>query len=94
MICPNCKGSGICGYYSVKEQAFVDYICAACQGKGIIIITNGDVIRGSDDEKMATIIAAKLVELAKGLYGIADVVDRDAVLKWLQQPCEKEKQEV
>lgn len=47
--------------------------------------TIADKIRKANIDEMATIIAAKLVQLARKEYGVCDVVDKASVLEWLQQ---------
>ena len=48
--------------------------------------TNEEYLRTVNVDDMATMIATKLLELARNEYGMCDVVDRKIVLEWLKQP--------
>ena len=49
-------------------------------------MTNEEYLRTANVDDMATMIATKLLELARHEYGMCDVVDREIVLEWLKQP--------
>ena len=86
MKCPKCNGRGTVGYYHIDH--FVDIECDRCNGSGEVSeveMTNEEWLRSASSNDMATMIATKLLELARHEYGMCDVVDRDIVLEWLKE---------
>lgn len=91
MKCPKCNGRGTVGYYHIDH--FVDVECDRCNGSGEVSeveMTNEEYLRSANANDMATMIATKLLELARHEYGMCDVVDREIVLEWLKQPHNNE----
>lgn len=90
MKCPMCDGTG---KSEIGVGAFTIHgaDCDRCNGKGVIEpMTNEEYLRTANVDDMATMIATKLLELARHEYGMCDVVDREIVLEWLKQPHTKE----
>ena len=77
--CDDCKFVEDCVDYGWKD-------CKKFTSKPSEPITNEEDLRTTNVDDMATMIATKLLELARHEYGMCDVVDREIVLEWLKQP--------
>lgn len=88
MKCPKCKGKTECFkevFNDGKRRREILVECDMCHGSGEVPMTNEEYLRVANVNDMATMIATKLLELARHEYGMCDVVDRDIVLKWLKE---------
>lgn len=76
--CDDCKFHEECADYGWQG-------CRKFTPKPNEPMTNEEYLRSANVDDMATMIATKLLELARNEYGMCDVVDRDIVLEWLKE---------
>ena len=82
-LCGNCIHFDVC--YVPRSIGCVE-ICGHFREEPKEPMTNEEYLRTANVDDMATMIATKLLELARHEYGMCDVVDREIVLEWLKQP--------